>query len=123
MKKALALLLALAAAPVFAQDDPAPFEDRARELFEGILDEMRPAMEGMSALVSEYGYLLEILGTEMAPALAEVLGQIDSITHYEPPVILPNGDIVLRRRADAPDWVPPPPPEEDEGEPGGPVDI
>ena len=32
----------------------------------------------------------------------EVLEEIDSFEHYERPEILPNGDIIIRRREDAP---------------------
>jgi hypothetical protein len=42
----------------------------------------------------------------------EVLENIDSIEHYERPEILPNGDIFIRRRDDAP-----PLPESDDEQP------
>jgi len=104
----LPLIVMLAALPAQAQEDaPSLLEDGIRDLFERMVEDMRPAVDDLSALVEEYRPLVELLGEEMAPALAEVLGQIDSITYYAPPVILPNGDIVMRRRPDAPEWVPP----------------
>ena len=46
---------------------------------------------------------------EFRPALNELGGVMDDIANYERPERLPNGDILIRRRADAP---PPPPLEE-----------
>ena len=43
---------------------------------------------------------------EISPALRELGGLVDDIENYQRPERLPNGDIILRRRADAP---PPPP--------------
>lgn len=42
---------------------------------------------------------------EFSPALNELSGLIDDIRNYASPERLPNGDIIIRRRADAP---PPP---------------
>lgn len=48
----------------------------------------------------------------LRPALDDLLGvmrvfeDIDSIENYEAPEVLPNGDIIIRRRGDAPPWPP-----------------
>lgn len=113
MKHALALvLLMLPLSPAMAQDEEggglgAAIEDGARDMIEGLIDDMRPAIDDLEGLMAEYGPLLELLGEEMGPALMEVFSQVDSIANYEAPVILPNGDIIMRRSADAPDRVPP----------------
>ena len=82
------------AAPAHAQT-PAPEDDLrrglallgegAREIFEGLMDEMRPLLE------DEVVPMLERLGT-----------LVDDLSHYQLPELLPNGDIVIRRAPDAP---------------------
>ncbi|MEM6944951.1 MAG: hypothetical protein AAF416_14185 [Pseudomonadota bacterium] len=53
------------------------------------------------------------LAEDLEPALKRVdeviavLREVDDPRHYEAPMLLPNGDIVIRRRADAPPWQPP----------------
>ena len=42
----------------------------------------------------------------MGPAFVDVFDRVDSITNYQPPEILPNGDILIRRNPDAPAWPP-----------------
>ena len=61
--------------------------DRIGEAMRGLIDRMKPTLED-------------------AFELMDVLGEIDSPAHYERPVVLPNGDILIRRRADAPEWSP-----------------
>jgi len=38
---------------------------------------------------------------EMGPALADILGQIEDISNYHPPEMLPNGDIIIRKKTPA----------------------
>ena len=105
----LAGLLALAAPAALAQSagdghDDNPFErdgfenesfpetledlpGRVEEAMRGLIDRMKPTIED-------------------AFELMDVLGEIDSPKNYEKPVILPNGDILIRRSPDAPDWDP-----------------
>ena len=115
----LALAAALAAAPHAAQEaeEPSLLEEGADLLFRGLIEEVAPPLQELAGIGSELLPIFETLAREMGPAIAEVAGQIDSITYYEPPVIAPNGDIVLRRRTDAPDWTPPEPDAEPEAGP------
>ncbi len=115
----LALAAALAAAPVAAQEaeEPSLLEEGADLLFRGLIEEVAPPLQELAGIGSELLPIFETLAREMGPAIAEVAGQIDSITYYEPPVIAPNGDIILRRRADAPDWTPPEPDTDPEAAP------
>ena len=39
---------------------------------------------------------------KMGPALQDLLAKMDDIRNYEPPEMLPNGDIILRRKLAAP---------------------
>ncbi len=77
-----------------AGTDDRPLSERLDEVFRGLMEQMKPALD-------------EFLET------LEVLEGIDSIEHYQRPEILPNGDIIIRRREDAP-----PLPRDDGGEPG-----
>jgi len=92
----LALALGLAVSPVVAQaqHDPAPSNPELRlpekldKALREMMDHMKPALDD----------LLDTL---------EVFEQIDGLDNYERPEILPNGDIIIRRRDDAPEWQPP----------------
>ena len=108
----LAVALSLSPFAVAAEDgDMAEgvdlIEEGAQMLLRGLLDEIEPQLDEFEAMASEMGPLVEMLADEMGPGFLELTRQIDSFTHYEAPEILPNGDIILRRRPDAPDWVPP----------------
>ena len=91
---AVALLLASppAAGPLAASDEGdgsmreglSLMEEGARLLFRGLLDEIEPS-------------------------LRELEGLIDDLSAYHPPEILPNGDIIIRRKVPLT-----PPPEEGE---------
>jgi hypothetical protein len=107
-------------------------QEGARLMFRGILEEMRPALDDLGAMAGDMRErldpALEMMAREMGPALLALIGTIDSIRYYEAPVILDNGDIIIRRRPDAPPWVPPaadpddggaPPPTAEEGGDGG----
>lgn len=111
----LALAAAFLAAPAAAQDaeDRSLFEEGADLLLRGLIEEVAPPLQELAGIGQEVLPILRALGEEFGPALSGVARQIDSITYYEPPEILPNGDIVMRRSADAPAWVPPPPAEEE----------
>jgi hypothetical protein len=109
----LALTLALPlAAPAVAQERSAEdglslMEQGARLFMQGILNEMEPALDDLRGLAAEMEPHFRELFSEMGPAFFELFGQVDDFSNYEPPVFLPNGDIILRRRPDAPEWVAP----------------
>ncbi|MDU8945023.1 hypothetical protein [Ovoidimarina sediminis] len=80
MLRVFLLSLILLAPAAHAQEEDGPFGDRfegfeedMRRLLEGLIDQMEPGME----------------------ALREQLGRLDA---YHPPEILPNGDIIIRRK-------------------------
>lgn len=70
------------------------FERGAREMLRGLMDEVAPALDEMGLAI-----------TKIEPALRELARQVDDIRNYDAPRRLPNGDILIPRRADAP---PPP---------------
>ncbi|MFD1796258.1 hypothetical protein FQV27_01150 [Paracoccus aurantiacus] len=126
---ALSLMLST---PLAAQEwqmpraDDAPLPDRSEgsdpyttpdDGGDGGLDDLGRDLEGMmEGMFNRLQPHLEDLGNELAgtvdeyrPALGELSKLIDDMSNYERPERLPNGDIVIRRRADAP---PPPPVDE-----------
>ncbi|MEM7500250.1 MAG: hypothetical protein AAF371_19995 [Pseudomonadota bacterium] len=88
---------------------PAAAEEPRQRYFD--LDEMK----------RELDRVWDDLTREVEPALErfdEIIGmlrEVDDPRYYEAPVFLPNGDIVIRRRADAPPWEPPEPEEREAG--------
>ncbi|HKL05850.1 MAG TPA: hypothetical protein VJ929_08570 [Roseovarius sp.] len=104
------------AAPLSAQeaeDDPSGMSlmERGAQMFmEGIMREMEPAMEDLKGLAETMGPDLRRFVEEMGPAFGELMGKIDDLSVYHPPEMLPNGDIILRRKVpldpDAPDQSP-----------------
>ncbi|AGI66857.1 hypothetical protein OAN307_c11550 [Octadecabacter antarcticus 307] len=81
-------------------------EEGAKLLFRGIIKEMEPAIDGFSGLAEELEPALDMLASEMGPAFLELIQTLDSVRYYERPVILPNGDIIIRRSPDAPEYSP-----------------
>jgi hypothetical protein len=86
MRHALALTISLgvAAAPAFAQE---PGEGGPADM-----------EEGFSLLEEGTRLLLRGLMSEMEPALRELQGALQELDAYHPPEVLPNGDILIRRK-------------------------
>jgi len=109
--------LSLMATPLVAQEtDPAPepqmeegfdlMEEGAKLLLRGLLSEMDPAIAELRGFAEEMGPKMQLFAQEMGPAFAELMAQVDDFSHYTAPEFLPNGDIIIRRRLDAPDFAP-----------------
>lgn len=79
-------------------------EEGAKLLFRGIISEMEPAMDDLTGMARDLEPALDMLASEIGPALMEMMQAIDSIQYYEAPEVLPNGDIIIRRRSDAPEF-------------------
>jgi hypothetical protein len=80
----------LAAAPAAAQSGGGSIEglsDKLDEALRDLVDRVQPALDDLRDLL-------------------DVFEQIDAIENYQRPEILPNGDIIIRRRPDAPLWEP-----------------
>ena len=103
----MSLVLALLAAPAVAQDSDADtglsLMERGAQLFmEGILKEMEPAIEEFQGLADDLAPALKQFAQEMGPKLGEILDQVEDWNAYMPPEVLPNGDIIIRRKPDHP---------------------
>ncbi|MGH1577547.1 hypothetical protein [Planktotalea sp.] len=104
--------IALTSALAFALAMPAQAEDTSNEqgfslleegarlLFEGLMKEIEPALREMEGLSEQFEPALRGFVENMGPALGDLLGQVEDFSKYEPPEILPNGDIIIRRKPD-----------------------
>lgn len=110
MRKIAPLLIAaFLAQPAIADDktEGLGLMERGAELFfRGLMDDMAPALDELRDLAEEMGPQMQLFLEEMGPRFGELLSQIDDLTHYEAPEILPNGDIIIRRKPDAPRFTP-----------------
>ena len=97
----LAVSLALAA-PMGAQAEEdnglSLMEEGALLFFKGLQQQMEPAIEGLQDFAAEMGPELQSFFLEMGPAFRELMSEVEDWSAYHPPEILPNGDIILRRK-------------------------
>ncbi|MEN8894449.1 hypothetical protein [Planktotalea arctica] len=102
---ALTAALALALALPAQAEDTAPktglslMEQGARLLFEGLMEEMEPALREMEGLSEQLEPALRGFVQNMGPALGDLLEQVEDFSKYHAPEILPNGDIIMRRKS------------------------
>ncbi|GGG73118.1 hypothetical protein GCM10011415_21700 [Salipiger pallidus] len=74
---------------------------RGAELFfRGLMDELDPAMRELEDLAQDMEPALRSFREEMGPALRDMMGEVQDWSAYEAPEMLPNGDIIMRRRDD-----------------------
>jgi len=73
-------------------------EDGARLFWDGLRRELGPALESLRDHADEMEPALRDFAERMGPALAELMDKIDDLSAYHPPEMLPNGDIILRRK-------------------------
>ncbi len=85
---AFLLAVTLMAPPAQAQEAPTP-KDGAEALAEGF----RLLLEG---LASE----MEPLADDMTEIWRDFLNGVEELPAYDPPEVLPNGDIIIRRKSD-----------------------
>ena len=105
---ALALVVTLGTGPVSAQETPQDeglslMERGAQMFLRGLMDEAEPAMKEMQRLIDEMQPAMRQFVQEMGPALSELLGKVDDLSNYHAPEMLPNGDIILRRKVPMPE--------------------
>ena len=108
---ALVCLAALPAA-AFAEEEPdgRSLMERGAELFfEGLRQEMEPAIEVFGEMTRDMGPAMREFMMQVGPQLRALLENVENLSNYEPPVMLPNGDILLKRK------VPEQVPENDDG--------
>lgn len=77
-------------------------EEGARLFLRGMMEEAEPAMKELQRLVEDMEPAMRQFVQEMGPALNELLGKVDDLSNYHPPEMLPNGDIIMRRKLPMP---------------------
>ena len=108
----LALILCLGFSPIVTsaqEQEQAPddeglslMERGAKLFFEGIRREMDPALDDLRDLAQDMQPAMRRFVEEMGPALSRLLAQVDDLANYHAPEMLPNGDIILRRKQPMP---------------------
>lgn len=115
---AILLALTLSVPSVARAEDENNNGDAIRRGLELLFEELQ---EGMEDFAQNAGPALRQFLEEMGPALSDMIDQVEDWSRYEPPEMLPNGDIIIRRK---PDPEPELPPDHDQNEEdSGPVDI
>ena len=92
----IALALAAAtlspvAASAQAEEDESLLDRGLRQLLDGLAEEVGPTLRDLDELGERMSPLLR----DMQRALGDV---VDDLSLFEPPEVLPNGDIILRRK-------------------------
>lgn len=111
------LALSLPAAAQDAEDQPSLMERGAQMFLEGLMAEMEPRLDDLQGFAQEFGPAMRGFFAEMGPAFRDLLAEVEDWSAYHPPEILPNGDIIIRRKAETPED----PPKTDA--PEGPIDL
>ena len=90
----------LMSAPAKAQDEQGQslMEQGAELFFEGLRQQMQPTLDSFLGMADEVGPSLLSFFEEMGPALADLAAQVQDWSVYEAPEMLPNGDIVIRKK-------------------------
>ncbi|MGH1465858.1 MAG: hypothetical protein ACRBBQ_10910 [Cognatishimia sp.] len=116
----LVLVACLTATAPLAEEQPEQGAGRSlmqkgAELFlKGLTDEMEPALDELRDLTQDMGPQMRQFFAEMGPAFGRLLEDVEDWSVYQAPEILPNGDIIIRRK---------PAKNGEDGEPGGTVDL
>lgn len=102
------LCLGLGLSPAAAQDAGRSVDDGMSLMEQGAKIIMRSLLDDLEPTIKDMKKDLEAAAAEIGPALRELLAKIDDIRNFDPPEVLPNGDIILRRKAPAVMGVPTP---------------
>lgn len=82
-------------------------EDNRLEGWGGLLDGLRgevdESLRDLRDWADAVGPALQSFIDEMGPALTEMMDEVQDWSRYETPEILPNGDIIIRRKPDDPE--------------------
>ncbi|MFL4471996.1 hypothetical protein ACERZ8_19720 [Tateyamaria armeniaca] len=110
MKRMILIAAIGLATPAMAQDGEQDswslMERGAQMLMEGLMREMEPALEDLQGMAEEFGPSLRDFTAQMGPALRGLLDEVEDWSVYEPPEMLDNGDIIIRRKPPQDDPVP-----------------
>ncbi len=104
MLRVMTTALVLSAGPVWAEEESGKsLMQQGAELFlKGLTEQMEPALDDLQALAEDFGPQMRDFFAEMGPAFGTLLEEVEDWSVYEAPERLPNGDIIIRRKPDAP---------------------
>ena len=105
MKRFLVIACLASATPVLAQDaeEPPSLMERGAQMFlEGLMAEVEPRLDDLQGFAQEFGPAMRGFFEEMGPAFRDLLAEVEDWSAYHPPEMLPNGDIIIRRKAEEP---------------------
>lgn len=95
----ISIFTCLNAASLRAEESGSSLMERGAKLFfEGILKEVEPAVKDLQGMMEEMEPALQDFVQRMGPALAELMDEVEDFSAYHPPEVLPNGDIILRKK-------------------------
>ena len=92
--------LTLTPAPLAAEESPGSrlMQDGAKLLLRGLMAEAEPMLDEIGRGLRE----MEPALREIGPRLLQLVDLMGDMANYEAPERMPNGDIVIRRKAGAP---------------------
>lgn len=104
---AAVLVLSLALAGPLWAEDPAPkpepkpeddgfslVEEGAKLMLRGLMSEMEPTLKDMDKALNDLAPMMQ----ELAPRMRELITLLGDMQNYQAPEVLPNGDILIRRK-------------------------
>lgn len=106
----LALILSICLSPVAgtaqeaapeSEEGPSLMERGARLFMRGIMEEMGPTLKELEGLAQDVTPAMENFVRNMGPALRDLITEVEDWSVYDAPEILPNGDILIRRKPEA----------------------
>lgn len=90
------------ATPVYAEEAEKEgfslVEEGAKLFLRGLMQEMEPAMDEFEGMMSQLEPSLRSFAAEMGPKLQALLDEVEDWSLYEAPEVLPNGDIIIRKK-------------------------
>ena len=99
----LALPVALGLASPAITQEAEPPRDGIDRFFDGLRDGMDGALGALEDWTEEFGPAMKSFMEEMGPALSEMMDEVKDWSRYEAPEMLPNGDIIIRRKPEPPE--------------------
>ena len=102
MRQCIFVIFLALAGPGFAQSSEGGDSEGVDLFFDGLREQLGPLLEGLDSVLPQMEQMAESLG----PLLEGLVGQVDDLSHYQMPERLPNGDIIIRRKPEAPDLPP-----------------
>ena len=102
------VILCIGVTPAHAEEnDPGLIEQSGQLFLRGLLQQLPGALKDLEALTGQLEPSLLSSTKKMAPYLRDLLQQVENWSVYAAPEILPNGDIILRKKHPAQAVVPP----------------